>query len=104
MRVTVDLDTDNALDMLKAYYNLRCGTDDVEVYRTRRGYHVIGYGFDLTPEEAVTVRTVLGDDENRIRLDEIAASGGNAKPQQILWTHKYGRASRQKIQVPSAIY
>ena len=104
MRVTIDLDSAEMLPVLSAYYNLKQLTDDVEVYRTRRGYHVIGYGLPISAKDALTIREHLGDDSNRIYLDEVAAKGGNAKPQQILWTHKYGRASRHKIQIPSNLY
>jgi len=104
MRVTVDLDTAATLPMLSAYYNLKTITDDVEVYRTNRGYHIVGYGLPITQDDAIDIRQLLGDDANRIHLDEVAAKGGCAKPMQILWSHKHGRASRHKIDIPSALY
>jgi len=95
MRVTVDLDSHGMLDLLKAYYNMRCITDDVEVFRTNRGYHVIGYGLDGTQQQAEDVRVLLGDDANRIRLDAMQI----VKPKQILWTHKNMKASRTMIYI-----
>ena len=103
MRVTIDLDTDDTLELLKAYYNLRSLTPEVEAYRTNRGYHVVGYGLPISQLDAMDIRQALGDDANRIRLDEVALDHG-AKPLQILWTHKYGKPSRHKIEIPSAIY
>ena len=101
--MTVDLDSRDTLELLKAYYGLRTLTEDVEAYRTERGYHVVGYGMPISQEQALDIRQSLGDDANRIALDEVALEHG-AKPLQILWSHKYGRPSRQKIDIPSAIY
>ena len=100
MRVTIDLDDTNGLELLKVFYNLRYTGAEVEVYRTTRGYHIIAYGLPITQEQSLEIREILGDDRNRIRLDRVA----DQKPKQILWTHKNLKPSRKQIYIPSALY
>ena len=100
MRVTVDLDTHGLLELMKVYYNLQYISDDIEVYRTVHGYHVIAHGLPITQQQAETLRIMLGDDARRIELDAMQI----VKPKQILWTEKYPGRPRERIYIPSALY
>ena len=103
MRVTIDLDSKNLLELLKCYYNLRymaqAFDSDVEAYETRRGYHIVAYGLPITQEEALYLREVYGDDLARVDIDARQVE----KPKQILWTHKGLKPSRGRIYIPSPL-
>jgi hypothetical protein len=103
VRVTIDMDSKNLLELLKCYYNLahmaQAFGSDVEAYETRRGYHIIAYGLPISQEEALYLREVYGDDQARIDIDARQVE----KPKQILWTHKRMKASRQRLYIPSPL-
>jgi len=67
-RIGIDIDW-SYLRALMAYFNAKYICDDVEVYKTRHGYHIILY----TENDVMTnlkVRATLGDDQVRLSLDE----------------------------------
>lgn len=51
---------------------------------TRRGFHVCWKGLSISREINYKYRFIIGDDENRIRLDRERTMG----IQQVLFTHK----------------
>lgn len=69
-RISIDLDTKNQFKLLSVYFNMKRLTDIVEVKETRKGFHVKGYFKDRTPEQNMLIRTMLGDCEGRLELDE----------------------------------
>jgi hypothetical protein len=85
IRVTCDIDNDSSLPLLwsvtKGLYKLGRFPDRVRL--TERGYHVIYKNLDMTEEESMRCRLVLGDDANRVKLDK----GGN-RIKQVLFTFK----------------
>ncbi|RLG89972.1 MAG: hypothetical protein DRO36_06865 [Candidatus Hecatellales archaeon] len=86
MRITLDIDGP-AWKAWAAFYTHVSLSNKVEIYKTRTGFHVIGYGAPVeTPEQVIRVRRWLGDDPVRIDLDEALVKAG--KPFQILWTKK----------------
>ena len=103
VRVTIDLDSKNLLELLKCYYNLRhmaqAHGGEVEAYETRRGYHIIAYGLPVSQEEALYLREIYGDDLARVDIDARQVE----KPKQILWSHKRLRPSRQRLYIPSPL-
>ena len=68
-RISIDLDTFNQLDMLKAYFNLRHGFKNVLVKKTLHGYHVMAYKKNITQEDNLHYRLMFGDCINRGELD-----------------------------------
>lgn len=72
MRITIDLDTQSAIDffrtLLKAYWHLRLLPDLVR--KTRKGFHIIYRDLPVSRNTVFCFRKILGDDTNRIRLDK----------------------------------
>ena len=69
-RISIDIDSNNQLHLLKAYFNMKRLTDMVFVWKTNKGYHVQGYFPDRTPQENMMVRHMLSDDIARLALDD----------------------------------
>jgi hypothetical protein len=69
-RISIDLDTKNQFKLLKAYFNMKRFSDNVEVKETGKGFHVKGYFENRTPEQNIHIRRMLGDCEGRLELDE----------------------------------
>lgn len=94
MRVTVDIDGSNkewwAWSVFYMMKHSKLFTA-VEIYRTRRGYHIIGYGSSLTESQVSTMRRIYGDDTARIEIDQ--AKNPN-QPKQVLWTVKNGHTAK----------
>ncbi|MEM2919009.1 MAG: hypothetical protein QXY62_05890 [Candidatus Altiarchaeota archaeon] len=71
MRVTLDLDSKSRIKLwyvcLKGRFLI--GKPPDEIYKTRKGYHIIWSGLPITFEKSIELRKKLGDDKNRIRLD-----------------------------------
>jgi len=85
MRVNVDLDLKNQLQLLKAYFNMAYYCEYMEAFETTNGYHVIGYGFpDMDEEAFYDFRRALGDDVIRVWLDETLHN----KPEQVLFSRR----------------
>ncbi|MEM5867977.1 MAG: hypothetical protein QXG39_08690, partial [Candidatus Aenigmatarchaeota archaeon] len=71
MRITVDIDGP-LWKALSVYYQLKSVCRKVELYKTKKGFHVIGYEAPVkTPKEVLEVRRALGDDPIRIEIDSI---------------------------------
>jgi len=92
MRVTVDIDgKDRGWWAWSVYYMLRDYFKGVfsrvEIYKTRRGYHVVGYGSGLSVYEVMRMRRALGDDAVRIEIDGVKHP---LQPRQVLWNRKDG--------------
>jgi len=73
VRVTIDLDTQTLLGflkvILKAWVVLRRLPDFIR--RTQKGYHFIWKNVNVKASRIIYLyRTILGDDKNRIRLDD----------------------------------
>ncbi len=92
MRLGVDLDTLNRLQLLKAYFNLRhMFPKNPMITRLSAGgggYHVIVYGTKLTKEQNLVVRECFCDDPNHVEVDRETAQGRVHKPFLIFWTKK----------------
>lgn len=91
MRLTLDIDgnddkTRKKVDVLCRLLIKKFDNHDMEIYKTRRGYHLIVYDTGLTFKEVLKLRGLLGDDKNRIKLDEELIK----KPKQVLFTEKNG--------------
>jgi len=88
VRITVDIDG-RPWWAWSVYYMLRGVCRRTEIYKTRRGHHVVGYGAPVRNfEECILVRRALGDDPKRIELDILLYKTG--KPFQVLWSVKKG--------------
>jgi len=99
MRVTIDVDG-GELDALIKLLNLIHYTSmfprvKYELYKTRRGYHIVARDLPITFEQSLLIRMMVGDDQTRIMLDE--ADG--AKPRQVLFTWKRGRGPRKPLNI-----
>ena len=75
--------------MLIAYFGLRhvFPRRDVFVHITRRGYHLICYGYDGDLERERGLRRVFGDDPFRIDIDRIKQEKGSFNFN-VMWTQK----------------
>ena len=94
MRVTVDLDYPSELQFLKVFFTLKLFTNIIEVFRTKKGYHLQAYDFpELTEGELYEFRRFLGDDENRVFFDEEL----HGKPEQVLFTRRHGRVRERLL-------
>ncbi|MDW8086237.1 MAG: hypothetical protein RMI45_08405 [Ignisphaera sp.] len=88
MRLTLDIDG-REWWAWAVYYHLRDSGefDRVEIWRTRRGYHIIAYGGGFTEMEINVIRATLGDDKLRLIIDEAKIP---LQPRQVLWSVKNG--------------
>lgn len=91
MRLTLDIDGDddrtrNKVIEIHRLLKKKFDKHDMELYKTRRGYHLIVYDTELSFSEVIRLRELLGDDKNRIKLDEELIK----KPKQVLFTKKDG--------------
>lgn len=68
-RASGDLDDKRQFNMLKCFHNGFLFTSKVLVFETKKGYHYQIAG-EFTPEEKVLIRSILGDDIDRIKKDE----------------------------------
>ena len=71
MRVTVDLDTKDFRELqktLRAGFDLKLGVPN-KIEKTRKGYHIVWRGKELSFDEAMAFRIMLGDDDMRILFD-----------------------------------
>jgi hypothetical protein len=75
-RISIDIDCNNQLHLLKAYFNMKRLTDTVFVWKTNKGFHVQGYFPDRTAQENMIVRHMLCDDIARLDLDDRRLSAG----------------------------
>ena len=75
----------NSLALIDALYPNR----KVKVERTRKGIHIIAFGFDYSLENERMLRRFLGDDPTRIWLDEKRLIDGSTVCN-VLWTFKRG--------------
>jgi len=93
--IGLDIDGRNRADadykMLKAKFNLEhlFPEADVHIEITRHGYHVIGYGPCLPFDQECIVRSTLGDDRIRVKLDQYKKTIGSHN-YNVLWTEKGG--------------
>lgn len=95
MRVTIDIDERDLVRLGKiiAFFRKNYGIiPEVRVSSSGRGFHVIAYGLDISYEESLKIRKMLGDDANRVMLDESIL-----KPKQVLFSVKNGKKSRVLI-------
>lgn len=91
MRLTLDIDGKDEKTRMKVrdiMWTLRQQFEkhDIEVYATERGYHFVVYDTGLSFEQVLELRNILGDDENRVKLDKELFK----KPKQVLFTEKNG--------------
>ena len=98
MRIGVDIDCKGLLPLLKAYlpllYMQKIGLcEEVEAEESRKGYHVIAYGFKIPFDKTLRVRRFLGDDPVRCDLDEFRLK----KCKNVFWTKKVIRQGRRII-------
>jgi hypothetical protein len=75
-RVSIDLDTKNQFQLLKAFFNLKRISTQIEVRETAHGFHVIGRVQNRTGEENLHIRRMLNDCEGRLELDEKRLKAG----------------------------
>lgn len=90
MRLTLDIDGDDrGWYAWGIYHMLRCSGEfrRVEIWKTRKGYHVVAYGSDLTEHQINLLRAALGDDKLRLAID---MAKHPLQPKQVLWNVKNG--------------
>jgi hypothetical protein len=84
--VTCDLDSPNRpklwFSLLKG--RLLTGKKADKIYRTRRGFHITWSGLQISEEQSLRYRKLIGDDPKRILLDSMCKK----KPKQILFDKK----------------
>lgn len=88
MRVTVDLDswwfTDLQKTIIKAEQIGLGFPHKIRKSPTKRGYHLIWYGLNLSEDDTIKIREILNDDPIRVKLDKERPN----KPKQVLFTKK----------------
>jgi hypothetical protein len=88
MRVTIDLDSKNIFKfmftLIKGLALIRRPPDVIRKSPSGKGYHFIWRGLNITQEQAYAYRKFIGDDKNRIRLDQ----SSNKRVKQVLFTKK----------------
>jgi hypothetical protein len=90
MRLTLDIDGKNRGWWAWAvFYHLRDSGQftRVEIYETRKGYHIIAYGGGLDMIEMEKLRRCLGDDAFRLEIDLVKHPN---QPHNVLWNVKDG--------------
>jgi hypothetical protein len=90
MRLTLDIDGGcRGWYAWALFYSLRDSGEftRVELRRTRRGYHVIGWGTGMSEMEVTLLRMTLGDDALRVAIDSVKHP---LQPKQVLWRRKNG--------------
>lgn len=84
MRVTIDYDSRNLFGLFlcisKGIFLLK---KKPELWKTRKGFHLIWRGLKLSNDESLKLRYIIGDDRNRIELDK-----STKRITQILFTSK----------------
>lgn len=85
MRVTVDIDDNSVSKMLFCLVKgiILCKKFPYKVRKTEKGWHLIWKGLKISDEESLRYRKMLGDDPNRIKLDE-----ESTRIKQVLFTEK----------------
>jgi len=69
-RISIDIDSQNRLKLLIAYFNMRNLTPNTRVYKTGGGYHIHGEFAGRTTKQNMDIRRALRDCEGRLELDE----------------------------------
>jgi hypothetical protein len=90
MRLTLDIDgREREWWAWAVYYQLRDSGQftRVEIYRTRKGYHIIAYGGGLDLIEMEKLRRHYGDDNFRLEVDVVKHP---KQPRNVLWDIKNG--------------
>lgn len=92
-RVTIDIDGHHAgwqLRAIQTYHNLYAvgaHTVDVRISSSGEGIHLFGwFGHRLSGDEKQRLREQLGDDPNRVHMDELRGRVGHTT--QVSWTDK----------------
>lgn len=82
-RLGIDLDKKCQWELLLRYFNLKDAfpKEDIVVYETRRGYHLVLPGIKTDLE----LRQIFGDDVMRIEFEEARSRAHNREPQDILF-------------------
>ena len=90
MRLSIDLDGINQLNLLKTYFTLRRFTDKIEAFITsvengKENYHISAYDLPEIPEQLqYELRAMLKDDQYRIWLDQRL----HEKPEMVLFNRR----------------
>jgi len=104
MRVTIDVDGGELEALIKLlnliHYTRMFPRAKYEMYRTRRGYHIVARDLPITFQESLLLRMMVGDDVTRIALDEV----DEAKPKQVLFTWKRDRGRRKPLNILEFIF
>jgi hypothetical protein len=90
VRLTLDIDgRGRGWYAWALFYSLRDSGEftKVELRKTRRGYHVIGWGTGMSETEIALLRMALGDDALRVAIDNVKHP---LQPRQVLWRRKNG--------------
>lgn len=90
MRASLDLDRPGQRVLLTKYFMMKkiCGVDEIRVSSSGQGYHFIKRNLQITYEQSLTIRAMLGECNTRLDFDSETDS---LKPKQILWKSKNGR-------------
>ena len=85
-RLGIDLDKKCQWELLVRYFNLKDAfpKEEIVVYETRRGYHLVLPGVKTDLE----LRQIFGDDVMRIEFEENRSSAHNREPKDILFHRK----------------
>jgi len=88
MRLTLDIDG-REWWAWAVFYSLRDSGEftKVELYRTRKGYHIVAYGGGFNQYELDNLRRMYGDDVVRLDIDNTKYPG---QPRNVLWNKKDG--------------
>lgn len=86
LRVTIDIDTDNPITLFITLLKgvLVCKRFPYKVRKTGKGYHIVFRGLKIDEETMYKYRMLIGDDENRIKLDMDAKK----RIKQVLFSEK----------------
>ncbi len=96
MRITIDLDEPDNLEIQMCYYNLWFITKIkpfIRLSASGRGVHLKVHGVREGELVVNDIRRMLGDDAIRVKFDEERL----AKPKQVLWTKKDGKRAGEWV-------
>lgn len=74
-RIAIDLDGDNQLKLLRAYFNALSLGLPLKIFKTGGGWHIRIY-VKHSLEQNFNIRRLLGDDQMRLAWDEDRARAG----------------------------
>jgi len=85
MRLTCDIDTKNPLVLLFSIFRgIWLCRSLPEIEKSKKGWHLFWYGLKINQKTMFKYRLLIGDDQNRVRLD----MSSDKRIQQVMFNRK----------------